>query len=108
MPASVGDLVLLSDLTTDGLRDISVLIRSRLCAPESARVRASWAALGWKMAQSSLAFGADQLAGWGLEEFLAYTQRLRPSSTVGREEALAGVKEAGRTPQEVHSCNSDC
>lgn len=105
LPASVGDMVVVKDLTTDGLQDVTVLIRCRLQC--NCHVRASWAALGWKMAQSTLGFGVDELTGWGLEEFLAYSQRLRPSSVIGREEVLAGIKEAGRRPREVRKCTWD-
>lgn len=93
LPRAVGDLVMVSGATTDGTWDIEVLSRCRALLPARVRVRASWGALGFKLAQASLAFGADALAGWGLEEQLAYSGRMRPAELVGWEEARAGLRE---------------
>jgi len=95
LPRAVGDLVVIPGATTDGTQDIELLARCRRMLPSGVRVRASWAALGWKMAQSSLAFGCDALAGWGMEEQLAYSGRMRPADLVGEDEVLAGLREAG-------------
>jgi len=95
LPRAVGDLVVIRGATTDGTLDIEVLARCRVWAQSSQRVRASWGALGFKLAQSSLAFGADALAGWGMEEQLAYSGRMRPADLIGLDEARAGVWEAG-------------
>ncbi len=93
LPRAVGDLVVVPGATTDGTWDMEVLTRCRALLPRQVRVRASWAALGWKLAQSSLAFGVDSLGGWGLEEQLAYSGKMRPASQVDEAEALAGLKE---------------
>ena len=98
LPRAVGDLVVIPGATTDGTRDIEVLSRCRAVAPPEQRVRASWGALGFKLAQSSLAFGADALGGWGLEEQLAYSGRMRPADLIGWDEARAGALEAGMEP----------
>ena len=96
LPRAVGDLVVVPGATTDGPRDIEFLALARCVLPSHVRVRASWGALGFKLAQSSLAFGADALAGWGLEEHLAYSGKMRSADLIGWDEARAGVREAGR------------
>lgn len=98
LPRAVGDLVVIPGATTDGTRDIEILSRSRALAEPVQWVRASWGALGFKLAQSSLAFGADALGGWGLEEQLAYSGRMRPADLIGWDEARAGTLEAGMEP----------
>lgn len=94
LPRAVGDLVVVPGATTDGTRDIEILARCRAFFAPQVRVRASWAALGFKLAQSALAFGCDALAGWGLEEQLAYSGKMRPADVVSRDVVLAGLAEA--------------
>lgn len=106
LPEGVGDQVL-SPATTWGSRDMALLSVARLLMPRC-HVRASWGALGWKLAQASIAFGADELACWGLEERLAYGTRCRPASQVEHEEAEAGVTESGRIPREMTRCDWAC
>lgn len=107
LPAAVGDRVLVPGATTDGTDDAAVLAACRLVLPK-VHVRSSWAALGWKVAQVCLAFGADTLSGWGAEEQLVYSSRTRPASTVDREEVEQGIREAGFEPVEVSRCDWDC
>jgi hypothetical protein len=99
LPRAAGDLVLISGATTDGVRDIEMLAFTRSQLDAQVCVRASWAALGFKLAQSSLAFGADGYGGWGLEELLTYTSRCRPADRVTLDQALAGAAEAGMEPE---------
>ena len=98
LPRAVGDLVVIAGATTDGPQDVEILSRTRALAEPAQWVRASWGALGFKLAQSSLAFGADALGGWGLEEQLAYSGRMRPADLIGWDEARAGALEAGMDP----------
>lgn len=107
LPAGVGDLILVRGATTDGDLDVAVLAAARLVLPK-VHVRSSWAALGWKLAQVGLIFGADEVAGWGVEEQLAYTGRLRPASRVERDEVEAGIREANRLPLEMTRCDWAC
>lgn len=107
LPAGVGDLILIRGATTDGDLDVAVLAACRLALPR-VHVRSSWAALGWKLAQVGLMFGADEVAGWGAEEQLAYTSRLRPASRVERAEVEAGIREAKRLPLEMTRCDWAC
>ena len=106
LPESPGELVHRAE-ATDGLLDARLLAVSRLFLPPTVRLRASWAAFGWKMAQFLLTCGADEVAGWGLEEARAWGSALKPSCTVGRHEARAGVLEASREPVEVRGCAWD-
>lgn len=95
LPRAVGDLVVIPGATTDGTRDIEFLALARAVLKPEARLRASWGTLGFKLAQCSLAFGSDALAGWGLDEHLAYSGKMRSAEVVGWDEARAGVTEAG-------------
>jgi 2-iminoacetate synthase ThiH len=64
--------------------------------PAEVRVRASWAALGWKVAQMALVHGADELAGWSVAESVAYSARVRAAARVETDEVKCGVEEAGK------------
>lgn len=94
LPAGAGDRIPLPGLTTAGSTDAMVVSVLRLLLPPTVRVRASWAALGWKVAQVALAYGADELAGWTAAESLAYTGRVRAASRVERQELNEGLEEA--------------
>lgn len=102
LPARPGDRFWLPDQTTDGTCDAAVLASTRL-ALARAHLRASWAGLGWKLAQVALSFGADEVAGWGAEEQLAWGDG-PPASWVSASEAQAGLAEARRQPVEMSGC----
>ena len=109
LPRGLGDKIMLASATTDGILDVSVLTWTRLaCQGHTVRLRASWGALGWKMAQPTLAFGVNELAGWGLEETLAYGPKARPGVLVGVDEVESGIREVGRQPLGVSTCAWDC
>lgn len=94
LPAGAGDRIPLPGLTTAGSTDLMVISVLRLLLPKTVRVRVSWAALGWKVAQVGLAYGADEIAGWTAAESLAYTGRVRAASRVERQELNEGLEEA--------------
>ena len=94
LPAGAGDRIPLPGLTTAGSLDAMVISALRLTLPREVRVRASWAALGWKVAQVALAYGADEIAGWTAAETLAYTGRVRAAGRVERAELDVGLEEA--------------
>ena len=94
LPAGAGDRIPLPGLTTAGSTDLMVISVLRLLLPQTVRVRVSWAALGWKVAQVGLAYGADEIAGWTAAESLAYTGRVRAASRVERKELNEGLEEA--------------
>lgn len=104
LPVHPGDMLFLPDRTTDGTADTVLLAVTRLALPPQVRVRASWAAYGWKMGQFALTFGVDEVAGWGLEEELAWGRDAEPAAVVSRDEAEAGIVEALREPVEVRGC----
>ncbi len=89
---------------TDGVLDARLVALARLALPRRVRVRSSWAAFGWKMAQFLLACGADEVAGGGLEENLAWGRGFEPAAVVSAEQARAGIREAGFRPVEVRGC----
>ena len=103
LPRGLGDKLMQASSTTDGILDARVLSWTRLACGEL-HVRASWGALGWKMAQPTLLFGVDELAGRGLEEVLAYGPQARAAAVVRTEEVEAGIREAGHRPLGVSTC----
>ncbi len=103
LPGCPGDRVLRPD-DTDGIMDARLLALTRLALPARMRVRSSWPAFGWKMAQFLLTCGADEVAGRGLEEEQAWGPGFAPAAVVGAEQARAGVLEAGRQAVEVRGC----
>ena len=104
LPYFPGDESFQPGHATDGLRDAVLVAASRLYLPGRVRLRSSWAAWGWKMGQFLLTCGADEVAGWGLEEERSWGREARPAAILGRLEAEAGVREAGRVPVEVRGC----
>lgn len=96
LPAGAGDRIPLPGLTTGGSTDMMVISVLRYLLPAHVRVRSCWAALGWKVAQAALAYGADEIAGWTAAETLAYTGRVRAASRVERQELNEGLDEARR------------
>lgn len=95
LPVSVGDKILIKNVTTDGDLDMRVLALTRLLLPQKI-VKSSWAAFGWKLGLIASAFGADELGGWSGEESLAYQPRLRPADRVLTKEVLQGIQEMGK------------
>lgn len=100
LPLGAGDRIPLPGVTTSGPLDMTVLSTVRMLIPGEVRVRASWAALGWKVAQLAPLYGADELMGWSAAECLAYTGRVRAAARVEKAELEAGLAEAG-----VARCN---
>lgn len=96
LPAGAGDRIPLPGLTTAGTTDVMVISALRILLPIGVKVRASWAALGWKVAQGALAYGADEIAGWSAAETLAYSGRVRAAARVERDELDLGLEEAGK------------
>ena len=95
LPAGAGDRIPLPGLTTAGSTDMMVLSVLRHLLPSPVRLRASWAALGWKVAQMALLYGADELAGWTGAETLVYSGRVRAAARVEQDEVACGLAEAG-------------
>ena len=100
LPLGAGDRIPLPGLTTAGTVDMMILSALRLLLPQEIKVRASWAALGWKVAQLAVMYGANELAGWSAAETAVYSGRVRAAARVEEDELLQGMVEAGwrRTP----------
>ena len=96
LPLGAGDRIPLQGFTTSGTTDAMVISVLRHHLPPEIRVRASWAALGWKVAQLTLVYGADELAGWSAAESLVYGPRVRAAARVELDEVELGVEEAMR------------
>ncbi|MCA9779246.1 MAG: hypothetical protein KC800_21100 [Candidatus Eremiobacteraeota bacterium] len=96
LPLAAGDRIPLQGATTSGPTDVMVVSVLRHFLPTEVRVRASWAALGWKVAQMALIHGADELAGWSVAESVAYSARVRAAARVETDEIKCGVEEAGK------------
>jgi hypothetical protein len=96
LPLGAGDRIPLNGFTTSGTTDAMVISVLRHFLPREVRVRASWAAMGWKVAQLALVYGADELAGWSAVESLVYGERVRAAARVELDEVELGVEEAGR------------
>jgi hypothetical protein len=95
LPVGAGDRIPLPGLTTAGTTDMMVVSALRLLLPPNVGLRSSWAALGWKVAQLALLYGADELTGWTAAETRAYSGRVRAAARVENEELLLGIGEAG-------------
>lgn len=95
LPLGAGDRIPLPGVTTSGPLDMAVISSVRLLVPAEVRVRASWAALGWKVAQLAPLYGASELMGWSAAECVAYTGRVRAAARVEKAELEAGLAEAG-------------
>jgi hypothetical protein len=107
LPVGLGDRVIVNALTTEGGFDAEIQAWTQIAIQKyfktvtKPRVRASWGSVGWKMAQPTLAFGCNELAGWGIEEVITYGPKSRPHSWIGEEEVIQGILEAGRQPQRL-------
>lgn len=94
LPLGAGDRIPLKGFTTSGTSDVMVVSVLRHFLSAETRIRASWAALGWKVAQMALVYGADELVGWSAAESLVYGPRVRSAARVERDEVELGVAEA--------------
>jgi hypothetical protein len=112
LPVGLGDRVIVNALTTEGGFDAEIQAWTQIAihkhwkTPQKPRVRSSWGSVGWKMAQPTLAFGCNELAGWGIEEVVTYGPKSRPHSWIGEEEVIQGILEAGRQPKSLLRCET--
>lgn len=95
LPLGAGDRIPLRGMTTSGNLDMTMLAALRFLLPCTVRVRASWAVMGWKVAQVGPAYGASEMMGWSAAEALAYSGRVRAAARVETAELEAGLAEAG-------------
>ena len=85
---------------TTGFDDLKNLAVARLMLDNFPHIKAFWIMIGPKLAQISLAFGADDVDGTVVEERITHAAGARTPQTISREELIRMIREAGRTPVE--------
>jgi aminodeoxyfutalosine synthase len=79
----------------DSLRTIAV---SRIYLDNFSHITAYWVAMGLKLAQVALSYGADDLHGTILEEHIFHMAGASSPQLQTEAEMLKSIREAGRTP----------
>lgn len=91
----------LSDLNlTSGYDDLKTLAIARLLLDNFDHIKAFWIMIGPKLAQISLACGADDMDGTVIEEKITHAAGAETSQVIEKEELIALIRDAGRTPVE--------
>jgi len=91
----------LADLPgTTGFDDLKNLAVARLMLDNFPHIKAFWIMIGPKLAQISLAFGADDVNGTVTEERITHAAGARTPQAIAREDLVRMIREAGRTPVE--------
>ncbi len=85
---------------TTGLDDLKTLALSRLMLDNFDHIKAYWVMLGEKIAQVSLNFGVDDLAGTVVEERITKAAGGTTDGSMTRDDIIYLIKQAGRTPVE--------
>jgi aminodeoxyfutalosine synthase len=79
----------------DTLRTMAV---SRIYLDNFDHITAYWVALGMKLAQVALSYGADDLHGTILEEYIFHMAGAQSPQVQTEAEMIKAIREAGRTP----------
>jgi aminodeoxyfutalosine synthase len=91
----------LSDLqATTGIDDLKNLAVARLLLDNFPHIKAFWIMIGVKMAQLSLAFGADDIDGTVIEERITHMAGAQTPQGLTRAQLLHLIQEAGCEPVE--------
>jgi|UniRef100_A0A7C5EWA9 aminodeoxyfutalosine synthase len=85
---------------TTGFDDLKNLAVARLLLDNFPHIKAFWIMIGPKLAQLSLAFGADDLDGTVIEEKITHMAGAQTPMGLTREELLHLIREAGCEPVE--------
>ena len=85
---------------TSGVEDLKTLAIARIYLDNFANIKAYWVMLGEKIAQVSLAFGVNDLDGTVVEEKIGHDAGASTPQTMSRDEIIALIRKAGRTPVE--------
>jgi aminodeoxyfutalosine synthase len=85
---------------TTGVDDLRTLAVARIYLDNFANIKAYWVMLGEKIAQVSLAFGVNDLDGTVVEERIGHEAGADTPQTMSRDDIVAMIKKAGRTPVE--------
>jgi aminodeoxyfutalosine synthase len=83
---------------TTGLDDLKNIAAARLLLDNFPHIKSFWIMIGPKMAQISLAFGADDIDGTVIEERITHMAGAETAQAMTREEILHLIREAGRDP----------
>lgn len=83
-----------------GVEDLKTLAIARIYLDNFANIKAYWVMLGEKIAQVSLAFGVNDLDGTVVEEKIGHDAGASTPQTMSRDEIIALIRKAGRTPVE--------
>ncbi len=79
----------------DSLRTVAV---SRIYLDNFDHITAYWVALGTKLAQVALSYGADDLHGTIVEEYIFHMAGAQSPQSQSEADMLKAIREAGRTP----------
>ncbi len=86
--------------STTGIEDLREVAIGRLMLDSFDHVKSFWIMQGIKLAQVSLAFGADDLDGTVVEEKITHAAGATTPQALTREELCDLIREAGRVPVE--------
>ncbi len=85
---------------TSGQMDIRMIALSRLMLDNFPHIKAFWIMIGAKVAQLSLAFGADDIDGTVVEEKITHAAGALTDQGMAKTRLETLIEEAGRTPVE--------
>jgi len=88
---------------TTGLRDLKMLVLSRLLLDNVSHIKAYWIMLGEKLAQVALSFGVDDFDGTVGEEKITHMAGADSPQELPAERIRRIIREAGRIPVERDS-----
>ncbi|MGQ9731351.1 MAG: aminofutalosine synthase MqnE [Candidatus Zipacnadales bacterium] len=86
--------------STTGIQDLREIAIGRLALDNFDHVKSFWIMQGLKLAQVSLAFGADDLDGTVIEERITHAAGATTPQSLTRQELCHLILEAGRIPVE--------
>ncbi|GAB4545042.1 MAG: aminofutalosine synthase MqnE [Thermodesulfovibrionia bacterium] len=89
--------------STSGIDDLKTIAISRIFLDNFQHIKAYWIALGEKVAQLALNFGADDLDGTIIEERIAHSAGAVSGYGITRDELINIIIKAGKTPVERDS-----
>ncbi len=85
---------------TTGFDDLKAIAIGRIFLDNFPHIKSFWIMQGLKIAQVSLSFGADDLNGTVAEERITHEAGATTPEVLAREQLVALIREAGRTPVE--------
>ena len=85
---------------TTGYDDLKILAVARLMLDNFDHIKAFWIMIGPKLAQVSLAFGADDIDGTVVEEKITHAAGADTEQSLTKQQLVKMIKAAGRIPAE--------